>query len=495
MDVDLPSLAYEYPGALQLLDTNYEWHVYPHLEYAYDRLMWALLDEDGPQAISLEMPPQHYKSTTAAYFTAWAIARFGLDTIYGTHTAGKAKERGGFIRDVFRRQGPRVFDAELKGDTKAKDRWKTSNGGHFFSSGVKGAEQGEGADLYVIDDPISSPADYKSKANRQQRRDWYRGTMMTRRREGAVIVFIMQRWGENDLLGWAMSESELNWHRVRLPALAEKNDPLGRDPGEALCPQAYSRGWLLTQREEVNQFWAAEYQQDPEEQTGGKWSEDLFEYYDVEETEDGLVLVCERRGETLRKPVDDLRRISILDSAEGGEDESASESAITTWLYEICDPPRADATQRPVNMWLWHVASTHAGDVGKYEAFESTEDLARTCIQRNSTKLHIEDGGFGAAIADTLGGEGLPVELFPASGYGSKEDRAEWLLARYRASRAWHPKPERAPWLDAFEDQLVQFPAGEHEDMADSGFWAAIRLAQLAEDAAQEFSPDAVWTA
>lgn len=47
-----------------------------------------------------------------------------------------------------------------------------------------------------------------------------------------------------------------------------------------------------------------------------------------------------------------------------------------------------------------------------------------------------------------------------------KETRAAGLQARYEAGQIHHPA--RAPWLDIFEEELLAFPRGEHDDMVDA---------------------------
>lgn len=47
-----------------------------------------------------------------------------------------------------------------------------------------------------------------------------------------------------------------------------------------------------------------------------------------------------------------------------------------------------------------------------------------------------------------------------------KETRAAGLQARYEAGQIYHPR--WAPWLDAFETELVAFPRGVHDDQVDA---------------------------
>ena len=53
----------------------------------------------------------------------------------------------------------------------------------------------------------------------------------------AAIIGVGTRWSMDDLLG-RLAESG-SFEVVRLPAIAEDNDKLGRKPGEALWPERY----------------------------------------------------------------------------------------------------------------------------------------------------------------------------------------------------------------------------------------------------------------
>jgi hypothetical protein len=48
--------------------------------------------------------------------------------------------------------GYRLVEA-LAGDSRAADRWETTDSGEYFAVGVGGAVTGRRADLAVIDDP------------------------------------------------------------------------------------------------------------------------------------------------------------------------------------------------------------------------------------------------------------------------------------------------------------------------------------------------------
>ena len=46
-------------------------------------------------------------------------------------------------------------ELKLQADNKSAGRWTTNGGGESFYAGVGGAITGRGADLLIIDDPVS----------------------------------------------------------------------------------------------------------------------------------------------------------------------------------------------------------------------------------------------------------------------------------------------------------------------------------------------------
>jgi hypothetical protein len=75
---------------------------------------------------------------------------------------------------------------------------------------------------------------------------------------------LAHRWHDQDLAGYLQSEHADQWDVIRLPALAEPGDPLGRREGEALCPQRFTRDALLQSKRANGMVFSAKYQQNPQ---------------------------------------------------------------------------------------------------------------------------------------------------------------------------------------------------------------------------------------
>ena len=114
--------------------------------------------------------------------------------------------------------------------------------------------------------------------------DWYRSELVTRLRPGGRVVLVMTRWHPDDLGGRLLAE-EPGWRVLRLPALAEPGDVLGRVPGEALWPAWEPRAALERKRVVMGErSFAALFQQSPRV-AGGR----LFEVGRVRVVDDRLV--------------------------------------------------------------------------------------------------------------------------------------------------------------------------------------------------------------
>ena len=126
-----------------------------------------------------------------------------------------------------------------------------------------------GADLLIIDDPVKNAKEARSPTIRKNHIDWWQSTALTRLHPGGVVIVVMTRWHEGDLGGYLLSrgtdEIEEPFVEVRLPAIAEDNDPLGRKKGEALWPERYGVDELrrIRQAQGSSYWWAAMYQGHP----------------------------------------------------------------------------------------------------------------------------------------------------------------------------------------------------------------------------------------
>lgn len=262
-------------------------------------------------------PPRHGKSELGTiHFPAWFMMRNPdkrvIITSYASQLAHTFSRR---IRSLVGEFGPKLFNVHLDPKSKSVDEWDIEGRhGKLIAQGVGGAITGQGASLFVIDDPFKNAEEANSPTIRQKVWDWYTSTAYTRLEPSGAIVLTLTRWHDDDLAGRLIremgQEGGEQWEILKLPALAENTaatpDPLGRKDGDALWASRFSAADLKRIMVAVGTYvWNALYQQRPQDLLGGGFKAHWFKWYTKNEVayEDGQWLF---RGEkmTLYQGVD-----------------------------------------------------------------------------------------------------------------------------------------------------------------------------------------------
>jgi phage terminase large subunit-like protein len=216
-------------------------HVQPIIEQ-FEAARLRSAEGGDPIRVCISMPPRHAKSETVFNGLAWWMAHVPADThAYLSYSVQQARSQSRKIRR-------RAVDAGVALDRKMAnlDEWRTSSGGGLFASGVDGPLTGKGiTGLAVIDDPFKGRSDADSATMRETVWDWFTSVVMSRLEDASVMI-VHTRWHEDDLIGRLSRDPR--WTIINLPALAEVDDPLQRDPGAALWPAMYPVDVLLEQR-------------------------------------------------------------------------------------------------------------------------------------------------------------------------------------------------------------------------------------------------------
>jgi hypothetical protein len=201
-------------------------------------------------------PPGSAKSTyVSVLFILWFLANNPeTHVIHASHTQDRAEGWGRKLRNLILEHA-QTLGISLRSDSQAIGRWELTTGGSYMAVGCGQAVLGARADLVVIDDPIRSREAAWSEIERKNLWEWYGGDLKTRLRPGGKIVLIMTRWHESDLGGRLLEEMDKGgdvWDTLILPAVAEENDPLGRQQGSSCgettimaMPVNYAASWQL----------------------------------------------------------------------------------------------------------------------------------------------------------------------------------------------------------------------------------------------------------
>ena len=234
-----------------------------------------------------------------------------------------------------------------------------------------------------------------------------------------------------------------NWRVVNLPALAETDDQLGREEGEALWPARYPLETLERIREAIGSAaWLSLYQQRPQAAEGGIFKRDWWQFYDLDDE------------------IEPLRIILSLDTAFSAK-QSADYSVCEIWA-ECGD-----------GYYLLHV---WRGRVEFPRLIAIVNELAGAW---NPHALLIEDAASGQSLIQALRASTI-LPVIPVKHQSkSKEARAAAASPVVEAGRVFLPR--EAPWLGAFLDELSSFPNGAHDDQVDalSGFLNWARLSPI----------------
>ena len=272
------------PGAFAQTVSEGKWKMARHLGYL-DRAITESLElaKSGQRdGLLVSMPPQHGKSELCSkYLPAWFLGTHpDCRVILTSYEADFAASWGRKARDLLEQHGS-LFGVKVSKRSSATNRWDLEGReGGMSTAGVGGAITGKGAHLLIVDDPIKNDEEARSPKHRQKQWEWWQSVATTRLRPGALMVVVQTRWHRDDLTGRIQDHAKTNgqrWLTVKLPALAEMNDPLGRAPGEALWPEMYSRELHEKNRAtRTTYYWRSLYQQDPQAEGGTEWPETFF---------------------------------------------------------------------------------------------------------------------------------------------------------------------------------------------------------------------------
>lgn len=387
----------------------------------------------GSDRLMLLLPPGSAKSTYASLlFPAWWFARHPASSVIAaSHTASLAQHFGRGVRTLISEHGARLGYGIVDAN-RAAHRFATTHGGQYLTVGVRQAVTGRRADLLLIDDPVRSQADADNAMARERLWDWYRSDLVTRLRPGGRIVLVMTRWHPDDL-GGRLLRSDDDWRSVRLPALAEANDPIGRSPGAALWPAWEDEAAVMRKRAIVGErAFAALFQQNPRRLKGRLFSP---------------------------------ARIAILDEAPPGISVRAWDLAATA-QHGSSDP---DWT---VGLKL---TRTEAGrfvvlDVARFRgAPAAVEDGIRRTAALDGLDVTIglprDPGQAGVHQISYLTARlaGHRVRSSPET--GAKETRAMPIASQVEAGNL---ALLRGDWNAVFLDELSEFPNGSKDDQIDA---------------------------
>lgn len=260
-----------------------QWKMTPHLA-AIDRAIVDTVQGRTAPILVIEAPPRHGKSELVSrYLPAWYLGLFPSQRVMlAGYAAGFARTWGRKARTLLIEHGRQSFGVDVSRDERAASDWGLSgHAGGMLTAGVGGPLTGRGANLLIVDDPIKNAEQANSDTIRDNHWDWWQSTASTRIEPGGCAIIVATRWHYDDLSGRLIQAAESGHgapvRRLRLPAIAEEHDPLGRAPGEALWPARWPIERLeATRLQKPVEWWQAMYQQRPGRGSGSTWPDTYF---------------------------------------------------------------------------------------------------------------------------------------------------------------------------------------------------------------------------
>lgn len=242
----------------------------------------------------VHMPPGHAKTETITWRLPtfiWKYVDKRARILITCHSQDYARDLGWAIREHAKEAG-----LELREDTRAKDAFRTLDGGYLRACGVGSTPTGRRFHYIIGDDPIKDRKQIESAITRKSMDQWWTQGIMSRLLPGGKVFLIFTRWHEDDLGGRLESREAVGGDKyevLTLPAIAEDGDQIGRQPGEALWPAVYPIDELHRRRrnmidEEGERGWQALFQQRPTPAEGDMFNVANLHYIDERDVPRGL---------------------------------------------------------------------------------------------------------------------------------------------------------------------------------------------------------------
>jgi len=410
-----------------------------------------LFDNGTPcRQLIFVMPPRHGKTELA---TKRASAKYigkhpRHQVAVATYNDVLAGRFGADTRAIVTSpQYKQVFPAlKLRRGGTAKDNLETTEGGRVMFVGRGTALTGSGAHLLLVDDLFKDHEEARSQAVRDEAWNWFTKVAMTRRMGKKLVMITMTRWHSDDIIG-RLTDPEnphynaieaAKWKIIRLPAIAEEDDPLGREPGEALWPDGpdtFDLEFLQSQQRLDPLGFASLYQQRPSVADGVLFQRETIQYYSPGQLPEDLRIYCasdhavatgQRNDYTvlLKVGVDKQSNIYILDCYW----RRAKSNVVVEAMLDM-----ADGNMKPLLWWA------EKGHISK-----AIGPFLYKRMEERRVYFNIR-------------------EVTPAN---DKEQRAQSIAGRVAMGKVYFPKD--AVWTERAINELLAFPNGTYDDFVDT---------------------------
>lgn len=380
----------------------------------------------------IEVPPRHGKSIAFSvllpiFYLLNYPERKVLIASYGYSLAGDFAFK---VRNILQQLGMTTFIKERVSD------FETIEGGGLFSAGVGGSITGKGASLLVLDDPVKNMEEARSKTIRDKTYEWFNSTFLTRAEPDANIVVIQTRWHADDLVGRLLIAKKEKWVEVKLPAIAEENDYLGRKEGEVLWGERFPLEELEKKKIAIGSYiWNTLYQQNPISEEMSLFKSAYFKYY---EYKNGYYYLEDKA-------------IKDFDFIFGTADLAIQEKQMSDYTV----------------IGIWGVKGDRILLLDRIRNRMQAGEILRTFealySRWISNMFYVESFGYQLSIVQQILERRIPVS--PSYLKGDKYAKALAVVPFFEAGKIYFNRD--AVYLSELEEEMIEFPNGDHDDQVD----------------------------
>lgn len=405
----------------------------------------------GNARILLSAPPQHGKSEFLSnWLPTWFLNLWPWrKVILGAYGQEFANKWGTKVRENLTLNPLCAIPMRL--DTASKKKFMTEAGGQMMVAGVDGPATGEGADLFIVDDPYKNPQEAMSPVIRENVMGWFRAVANTRLQAGGSIVIMHTRWTDDDLIGELAKEA--GWIYLNFEAICEHpdQDPLKRELGQALCPERYTVADLKQKRIDVtDMFWFPMYQGTPLDAKGSIVTAEDIMYYDQ-----------------LPGVMDEIGLFADLTFDKQEENDY---SVFEAW------------GRKGPNIYLLGQIRAQMGLPEQLEAFTRIISL-----YPNAYHKEVEKKANGDAVLQ-LFADKIPG-LVANNPHTSKGARLAAVSPLYKSKNVWYPNPEKNPWVKNNVYEILRMTLSgskaKHDDTVDTASMAVSHLGRMSSSLAK----------
>jgi predicted phage terminase large subunit-like protein len=417
------------------------------------RLGHLLMDveQNVKNRIAVSMAPRMGKSQMISiYYPAWYLGRHpDHKVIVASHTSDLAVVMARKVRNLI--QSPeyaRIFPkTKIAADAKAAQQWNTTAGGEYFAIGVGGALAGRGAHLIIADDPLSEQ-DIKSgnTTSLDGVYEWFSAGLRTRLMPDGKICVLHTRWHQRDLIGRllkdsAMNEGGDNYEAFEFPAILNE----GTENEKSIWPEQWSLESLQQTRASMHHImwqWYAQYQQNPTAAEAAIIKRDWIKWWTHEDPPQCEFLV------------------QAFDTALTTKERSDF-SVCHTWGVWSNEE---NGTQ---NVILLNSVK------GKYEFPELKQMAHDQYSEWQPDSVVVEAKASGQPLIDEMRRSGIFVQDFSPGKGQDKIARLNAVADMFASGHVWFPE---TAWAAKTVEEILAFPAGEHDDEVDTMTLALMRV-------------------